>query len=41
MTKWTTPEEIARKRDRNKKFMYFSIPIIGAILGVMISLLFM
>jgi glycerol uptake facilitator-like aquaporin len=37
MRHWLTPEEMARKREIRKKIMYVSIPLIGALIGAVLT----
>lgn len=39
MSRWLTPEEMFQKRKRKKMLLYMSIPLIGIIVGVLITLL--
>lgn len=38
MRHWLTPEEMAKKREMRKKFMYLSIPLIGALIGTVLTI---
>lgn len=38
MSRFLTPEEMVRKRERNKRLFYVSIPLIGALIGAVIAL---
>ncbi|MCU9613663.1 hypothetical protein OEV98_08825 [Caldibacillus lycopersici] len=39
MSRWLTPEEIQKKREVKKKLFYLSIPILGGILGAVLTIL--
>lgn len=39
MSNWLTPEEMARKKALRKKLMYVAIPVIGACIGALFTIL--
>ncbi|MDQ0232742.1 hypothetical protein [Metabacillus malikii] len=38
MANWTTPEEMARKREIKKKVLTFTFPVIAVIIGVLVTI---
>ena len=38
MDKWTTPEEMARKKDLKKKLYTYSFPILAIIIGTLVTI---
>jgi len=36
---WLTPEEVQKKRERKKALLYALVPILGIILGTVVTLL--
>ncbi|WP_268753003.1 hypothetical protein [Bacillus alveayuensis] len=39
MGSWLTPEEMEAKKERNKKLLYISIPLLAILLGAGITML--
>lgn len=39
MSSWLTPEEMEAKKERNKKLLYISIPLLAILLGAGITML--
>ncbi|WP_280637249.1 hypothetical protein [Alkalihalobacillus sp. BA299] len=39
MSKWLTPEEIHIRKERKKKILYISMPIMAAAIGAIVTVL--